>query len=318
MDVHRASLSALATALVRAVHTRCDDPPLIEDPFGDRLVSDDERARLLERLLLTLGPDDQERVQAEPDPHRALDLALQFTPGYGGVVVRARYTEERLEEAMGRGVRQYVLLGAGMDTFSFRRPDLAKRLTIIEIDHPATQGLKRARFEAAGLELGANVEWVAADLESEPLAQVLARSLHRAAEPCFLAWLGVTPYLAPEANFATFQAIATATAPESELVFDYIDRDAFDAVKASQEARRMVAERASTEEPFLAGFDPVALAEELASVGLELLEDLDPGEAEARYCAGRADGLRLRAPGHIARARVTARRATAAPGSVPS
>src|SRR5262249_35151800 len=99
MDPLRASMSALGTSLLRAIHTRLDRPPLIDDPYGDRLVSDAERAFLLERILLTLSAEARETIQAV-DRERALQLAAHATPAYGGVLVRARYTEEKLARAV--------------------------------------------------------------------------------------------------------------------------------------------------------------------------------------------------------------------------
>ncbi len=304
MDVRRASFTALASSLLRAVHTRCDAPPLVEDPFGDRLLSQEERVLVLERLLLTLSPEERSRIEAESDPDRALDLAARSTPAYGGILVRARYTEDVLDAAIERGVRWYVLLGAGMDTLALRRRDLAGRLEIVEIDYPATLDLKRERLAAVGVEVPPHLHWVPADLEREPLRDVLARSPYPNRPLALFSWLGVTPYLTREANFATLADIARIAAPRSEVVFDYLDRSAFDALHASAEAKRMVAERSRTQEPFRCGFDPDEMSGELARLGFDLVEDLDPAAAEARYCAARSDGLRLRAPGHIVRARV--------------
>jgi methyltransferase (TIGR00027 family) len=307
MDAARASVTALATSLIRAVHTRCDDPRLFDDPYGDRLVSDDERSLILQRLLLTLAPSRRELIGqlATANPGGALNLALRETPGYVGVVVRVCYTEDHLAAAIERGVRQYVLVGAGLDTFALRRPDLVSKLEIFELDHAATQGMKRDRLARAGLTPPANLHFVATDFEKESVADALSRSPYRAGDAAFFAWLGVTPYLTREANLGTLRSMASCSAAGSEVVFDYIEQSALDAAHASAEAKRMVEERKSTSEPYVSGFDPERLAAELGAVRMQLIQDLAPQDIERRYCSGRADGLRFTAPGHLVRARTT-------------
>ena len=305
MDAARASVTALATSLIRAVHTRCDDPRLFDDPYGDRFVSDEERSLILQRLLLTLEPARRETIEkvAGADPGRALDMALHETPGYAGVVVRVCYTEDHLSAAIERGVGQYVLVGAGMDTFAFRRPDLERKLQIFELDHAATQGLKRQRLARAGLVPPANLHFVATDFESESIADALARSPYRVGDAAFFAWLGVTPYLTREANLATLRSMASSAAAGSEVVFDYIEQAALDGRGASADAKRMVEERKTTDEPYVSGFEPEHIAEDLRGVGMQLIEDLGPRDLERRYGSGRADSLRFIAPGHLVRAR---------------
>src|SRR6185437_16545034 len=136
-----------------------------------------------------------------------------------GVIIRSRYAEDALKAAAQRGTRQYVLIGAGFDSFVLRRPAFANGIEIFEIDHPATQALKIERIRACGITLPASVHFIAADLASETLASALARSSFRGGEPAFFSWLGVTVYLTREANMATLRAVASSSAAGSELVF---------------------------------------------------------------------------------------------------
>lgn len=304
MKADRASVSALATSLIRAVHTRCDVPTILEDPYGDRLITDAERSFLLDRLLLSLSAEKREEIGAIRDRDRALDLVVRANPAYAAVVVRARYTEDRLSDALERGVRQYVLIGAGMDTFAIRRPDLTGRLQVFEIDHPATQALKRERLAQADIEPPSNLHFLAVDLENESVAEVLSRSAYAPDAPAFFALLGVTQFLTREANLASMQAIASDAAPGSEVVFDYLDLDAFSADRAAEAIQRIRVERSTSDEPWVSGFDSKLLRADLAAVGLELVEDLSPVEAQARYCADRTDGLRMTPHVHLARGRV--------------
>lgn len=298
----RASRTAITAALMRAVHTRLDQPCLIDDPWGDRLVATEEKAALYQRIMASVDAETRARLTRLGSQQAVIDIALRRHRTYGGVIIRSRYAEDALAAAVARGVRQYVLIGAGLDSFSVRQPAWARQLTIFEIDHPASQAMKRERLAACAVEVPANVCFVAADLSTEPLAAVLKRSTLVRATPSFFSWLGVTIYLTREANLATLRGVATAAAVGSEIVFTYVDQRVFDARIPEFETLR--AGPAAVGEPWLSGFDPRLLAAELIRVGMVLREDLDGAALQARYCAGRTDGLSPGAVGHIARALV--------------
>jgi methyltransferase (TIGR00027 family) len=293
-------VSALAAGLFRAVHTRCDTPPLLDDQLGEHFLLDAERGVVLERLLRMLSPEERADIEAVLDPARALDLAVRANPAYGTIVVRSRYAEDRLMEALAAGVSQYVLIGAGMDTLGFRRPDLLDSLAIIELDHPATQAMKRDRLARAGLQPPPNLRFIPADLEEDSVAAALVRGGYDPGAPAFFACLGVTPYLSHAANRSILGATGAAVVG-SRLVFDYLDLGAFGA-EAPEATQRMAAERASSDEPWRSGFDPATLAGELAMAGLALVEDLDSGALGERYLQNRSDGLAVNPNCHLAMA----------------
>ena len=268
----------MATSLMRAAHTRLSSAPLIEDPWGEILLDDAER----------------EALPLEP---------LLGHPTFGTVIVRSRYTEDALRSAVGAGVRQYVVLGAGMDSFALRRPHYAAELEIIELDLPGTQAMKLQRLRERGVAPADGVHYVAADLGREPLGQALARSPYRPEQPAFFAWLGVATYLTREANLATLRAIAASAAPGSELVFSYIEARELDPARASGDLEAVRAAVAAGGEPWVSGFDPSTLADDLGAAGLALVEDLDGELQRQRYCAGREDELRPVPTIHIVRAR---------------
>jgi methyltransferase (TIGR00027 family) len=284
-----ASRTALATALMRAAHTRLDPNPLINDPWGDRLVP--EAARELFRQVA------QSRMGASADDY------FLASPAYANVIFRTRYTEDALKAAVAKGVRQYVIIGAGFDSFALRRPDFAADLEIFEIDHPATQTLKIEQLKGCGIVPPKSVHFIAADLAQRSVAQTLSDSPFRSDLPAFFSWLGVTMYLTREANAATLRSIASFAMPGSELAFTYIDEKV---LKSGSESFQQLAKTvASLGEPFLSGFDPHVFEQELRSCGLTLIEDLNGAEIAARY--GRAN---IKSAGeasrisHIALARV--------------
>jgi methyltransferase (TIGR00027 family) len=220
------------------------------------------------------------------------------------VLGRARYNEEKLSDAIRNGIWQYVIVGAGLDTFALRRPDLRNCLRVLELDHPLTQALKRDRLVQAALAVPPNLHFCPTDFERERVATALARSPYDPAIPTFFSWLGVTYYLTREAISNTLTSIRTVAGTGSEIVLDYADSAMFVPEHQSPAMRALFKWAESLGEPFISGFDPGTFAEELAALGFEVLEDLDHETQEARYFASRADGLRPVAPTHFAHARL--------------
>lgn len=283
MDASTPSRTALVTALMRSLHTRRDPLPLLQDPWGERLVPGSVRE------LPALG-----------------ERALRAASSYTGVITRSRFTEDALHEAVACGVRQYVLVGAGFDSYSLRVQEDRGDLRIYEVDHPATQSFKLRRLDEAGIPRPARVRFLAADLADEDLAAVLARSDYDPLAPAFFSWLGVTMYLTRAANELALRGIARCAAVGSELVFTYIDALVFNPEAGEAYARfeRLRREVAAIGEPFLCGFDPATLPQELAALGFELLEDLSDTDLVSRYDPQGRNALRTSRHSRIARARL--------------
>jgi methyltransferase (TIGR00027 family) len=303
MEQPRASLTALGAALMRAAHTRLASWPLINDPWGDRLVPEAERDAVLSVVLQGLSPAARKRCEGLEDASTLLDTALQLHAGYGWAVLRTRYAEDALQMAVGRGVHQYVIVGAGFDSLALRQPAFARHLDIFEIDHAATQELKRERLHECGVPLPGTLHFVPADLSHEDLGAALARSAFRPTEPAFFSWLGVTQYLTREANLATLRSIVACSAPGSQLVFTYLDQSELREDDASGRDRSLHMAFAAAREPWVSGFDASLLAQDLAGIGFTLLEDLDGVDVKARYCADLTDIFPMPAS-HIVHAEV--------------
>ena len=296
------SRTALVTSLMRALHSRHDSSPLLDDPWGDRLVPLSERERMRERILA--GMDEEARTRALRAPDAVLDDFLLGNAAFPGVVIRSRYAEDALREATLRGIRQYVLLGAGFDSFALRRPSFSDGLDIFEVDHPVTQDFKVQRIKDCGVSLPSTVHFLSANLANEDLASVLARSSFRSDEPAFFSWLGVTVYLTRQANLATLRSVATVGAPGSELVFTYVDQSEFASGGARSPDDANAKAVAAMGEPYLSGFDPKRIENDLTNVGLELIEDLDGGGMSRRYGRTGSNALKPAGSLHIALARV--------------
>ena len=303
MEDSRVSLTALLTAYARAYHATHAIPKLFNDTLADRLFTEGERAYFGESLAEALKFLDPERAAACPD--RATALAWYMRLQGGPITLsRSRYTEDSLVGAVGQGVQQYVILGAGMETFAFRQSELMQRLHVFEVDHPATQTFKRQRLAELGWELPAHLHFVPLDFTRESLAAALGRPPYDPRVPSFFSWLGVTYYLTREVVLDTLRAIADIAPAGSYVVFDYMDPDAFVPERAAKRMQRMQAIVRQAGEPMKAGFDPSRLAADLETLGLRLQEDLSPADIEERYFRGRSDGYHAYEHVHFAQVAV--------------
>jgi methyltransferase (TIGR00027 family) len=288
VEPDRASWTARLAASARAYHYAHDSPRVFEDFLADTLLTPEDR----EAMEKQWAP-----VAADSEPRRARSGAH--------VLGRARYNEDKLSDAIDKGISQYVIVGAGLDTFALRRPDLQDRLRVFELDHPVTQSLKRDRFFRAGLVVPPHLHFCPTDFERDSVGSSLSRSPFDPAVPTFFSWLGVTYYLTREAIGNTLTSIGAMAAPDSELVMDYADSAALVPANQSPQVRDLFVRLHSVGEPLISGFGPRTLPDELAALGFELLEDLDARAQEARYFAGRVDGFRPVEFAHLAHARRT-------------
>jgi len=259
-----ASQTADGVAVLRAMHLLLDGkPPILDDPVSLRLVG-------RERVVAILA-----------NPERA---AVPATAGLRShVVLRSRYAEDRLEAAVGRGIGQAVALGAGLDTFAYRQPAWAAGLRIFEVDHLASQLMKRDRLAAAGIVIPANVAFVAVDLDTERLGSALAAAGFEAERPAFASCLGVLAYLAPGTVDRVFEW-AASLARGSEFVFTF-------AQPAEGPERGTAARAAELDEPWRTRLEPEAIGRRLRDLGFSSVSFVEPAEAAA-YFAGRTDALR--------------------------
>ena len=275
-DRYRSRTAEIAAGS-RAWHLLHDDPIVFRDPFAIQFTPRTWQMILKSRALNWL-------IVAS----KTFDWVY---PLRAELLGRAQFTEEQLQKAIKVGIDQYVLLGAGLDSFAFRRKDLTSRLKVYELDHPASQKAKRSRLAKLNIDLPMNLEFVAIDFEKESVADALARSSYSKERPCFFSWLGVTYYLTGEAIFSTLRSIAAYAKPTSEIVFDYmIPKELLDPLNMQmmKKVERSVARRG---EPLVSRFDPLTLPHEVCDLGFELVEHLSPTEQQKRYFADRNDDL---------------------------
>jgi methyltransferase (TIGR00027 family) len=296
MEEGRPSFTALGAAMFRAAHLLLDDPPKIfEDTFALRLCGCENEAALRVQL---------DQVAAEIARSTSPDFAqIALRHLRASVIVRSRYVEDELDRAIKRGVSQYVILGAGLDSFAYRRSDVAKVLRIFEVDHPATQAWKRERLQDLGVASPDNLAFVPVDFEKQSLVERLQKGGYRSDAAAVFSWLGVVVYLTSDAIFGTLRTIASL-ALGTEIIFEYpLPGELLD-VEAQQVLAVVGAAAAARNEPLLTFFEPARLAEEVRRLGFSEVWDFGPKEASSLYFADRTDGLRPRAALHLMGARV--------------
>lgn len=300
MPENQISITALVTAFARAYHSEYDSPKIFDDFLAPKLFTPEEYVYFSHNLAKSVEFFDPKFAATGPDETAALAHVMQIQNG-PVTLSRSHYTEDCLEASVKQGVEQYVILGAGLDTFAFRRPDLLKKLQVFEVDHPATQNGKRQRIARLGWETPRQLHFVPVDFASDNLATALQQSGYDPQKTSFFSWLGVTLYLTRQAVFDTLQSIATIASPGSIIVFDYLDTNAFIPERTEKRVQLMqeVVRRAG--EPVKTGFDPETLGELLAESGLSLAENLGPSDIEALYFKGRTDNYHAKAHFHFAR-----------------
>jgi methyltransferase (TIGR00027 family) len=257
--------TAFATAYARAYHQVADDPRILTDPVVARLVGVTN-----EELSAVAEPtDDRPGSGATYRPRRLFFAA------------RARFAEDRVAAGITVGVRQVVILGAGLDTFAYRNSH--RDLRIFEVDHPATQAWKRRRLYQAGIDLPETLTFVPVNFETDMLATELEATRFIRADPAVFVWLGVVYYLTPEAVIATLEYIAGQGQP-TEVIFDYLQPAETEGERAQLEVRE---ERvAAAGEPWFSYFTPADITAQLGALGFTDIEDRSAAQLIDSYLDG--------------------------------
>jgi methyltransferase (TIGR00027 family) len=273
----------ILTAVARALH-REEPPPWVLDDY----------------LAAALAGDEGNAIRAELVQALPADSLLSFCRWN---CVRARYVEDLVESSvLGGDATQYVILGAGLDTFAYRRRDLAESLRVFEVDQTESQAWKRARLDAAGVAVPDNVVLAPVDFETQPLGEGLRQAGVDFSQPTIVSWLGVTMYLTRPAIDATLSALA-GLSPGSRLVLTYNLPP--DAVRGLDSATGAAVSSVVTAmgEPFVTLFRPPEIEAVLRRHGYRVVDHFGPDEAVVTYFAGR-DEVRLGVPQRLATATI--------------
>ena len=278
------SRTAYGVAMSRAAHQIFDLPRVFEDPVA----------------LTIMGPKVTGGIRA---------AERRFNGRYARalrafLVARSRIAEDALGEAVARGVRQYVVLGAGLDTFAHRNPHAALGLRVFEVDHPATQEWKRQMISRAHLGSPESLVYVSVNFESQRLAEQLIVNGFQAHQPTFFSWLGVTMYLSHEAIHETLRFVAQSRISRSGIVFDYLTLPPRYALLRRWGLRLLKRRVAAAGEPWRTFYDPAQLHRELTGLGFATVRDFGSDEINARFFDHADARLRVGGFGRVVLARI--------------
>lgn len=271
------SRTALGAALHRAAHQTRECGLVFNDPLACAII----------------GMTPQEAAEKDGGDERRRRMRLF-------IAARSSLAERRIAAAVARGVRQVVVLGAGLDTFGLRNPHAAGGLRVFEVDHPSTQAWKRERIAAMGVEAPSLI-FAPCDFERDDLGDALTRAGVDRVAPIFFMWLGVTPYLTHDAAMTTLGVIAAT--PGAEVVFDYTEGAERDQGEARAFHKELLERVAAVGEPIIGFFQPDALARDLAALGMTEQEDFNSQEIAVRFFGVPRDQVPSGAAGHVIWAR---------------
>lgn len=269
------SRTAEGVALLRALEQL--------QPAGRRILNDVYAAAFLQHPLLRLI------ARSWLFSRLMLRFLNRWSPGAQEMLtLRARLADDLAAE-MAAGLEQIVILGAGFDTMALRIKDALRAVTVFEVDHPATQAVKREAFARFGIP--ANVRFAAVDFERDDFVAELRVAGFAPERPSLIIWVGVTYYLTMQAITRAMNQIAALGGAGTRLVFDYILAEVIDGTSQNRDALSKARRMARLGEPWLFGLAPEQVCDYLASFGFKLIKDYGAADLRARYCSQRRMGL---------------------------
>lgn len=288
MKNNKASITALITAYGRMYHAINESPKIFDDFLGKELITKEEYEIIGDVLAESIKfflPDKSE-ICADKESALKAVIQNQIAPI---TLSRSRYTEDMLKLFIKDGVEQYVILGAGFDTFGFRNRELLKYIDVFELDHPATQKLKLEKIRRAGLEIPERLHFISVDFSNNNFIDEIKKSTFDSNKLTFYSWLGVTYYLEKEEILNTLTDIWKISPKGSYIVFDYADCNMFNNKKTTRRVQNIIHAVSQSGEPMKSCYSYNELVSVLERTGFQLYEHLTPLEIEDRYFKGRSD-----------------------------
>ena len=281
---NKASITALLSAFGRAWHTEHEENPIFSDHKAKTLLSDEEYKMMSTYVLSGIdffAPEKKDIFKDDTETMRYLiNTHIAPTP-----LCRSAYCETALKTAMRTGTEQYVILGAGFDTFAFREPEFMQKYMVYEIDHPKTQADKMERIARAGLDIPDNLIFVGVDFTQDNLGEMLLSAGFDKTKKTFFSWLGVSYYLCREDIEKMLENISSFAADGSTLLFDYADAGLF----SSDEKRvqNMIAMAKAGGEEMKSSFDYWSIEQMLSDYGFLIYEFLEPKDIQTQIIGKR-------------------------------
>ncbi len=291
MKKNESSLTSLISAFGRAYHSKFDSPKIFDDLIAKDLITEKEFEDVRENMMNGIqffNPDIAKKFQDRPDEILKWITQVQLSPT---PLARASFCENILLHEIVLGVKQYVILGAGLDTFCFRNPELKDSLDIFEVDHPATQDFKKIRLKNANYHIPDNLHFVPMDFTKEFNLQNLIEKGFMPNKKTFFSLLGVTYYLTKEENTNLLSKIFSKIPLGSSIVFDYADDKLFEEKGMSNRVQNMVQMASASGEPMKSCFSYHEIEKMLENSGLLIYEHLSPVDINKQFFSNRRDYL---------------------------
>ena len=274
---NKASITALMSSFGRAFHAENEEHPVFADHLAKKLITEEEYAAVQGYILSGAQFFEPEIASAALQPkdmlRRLVNVHIAPSP-----LCRTTYTEKALKSAVLTGTKQYVILGAGMDTFAFRETEFLSKYRVFEVDHSLTQADKLERITCVGWAVPDNLSFVPVDFTKDSLAEQLVAAGFDPPVKSFFSWLGVTYYLSTEAIDTMLSALSSLCADGSTLVFDYPDENFFDASERRVQNTIMMAKAGG--EPMQSAFSYSELEMLLEKHGFLIYELLTPHDIQ--------------------------------------
>jgi len=276
---------------MRAAHLLYHKPVVFNDPYALRLTSPALRRVCQNRFFSWF--------------FNGKFISKSLRPITAQVVSRAKYAEEKLEQAVSKDITQYVIISAGLDSFCLRRPDFSTGLQIYEIDHPATQQVKQKRLLEISTAFPEGVEFLGVDLEKRTIAEALTASTFLKEKKAFFSWLGTIPYLSEKAVYNVFRDLGSYAVRGSEIVFDYSippDMWTLEDRQALVRILRIVERQGEAVQSY---FEPDAFPDIVTHLGYHIIENISPAGINQKYFSDRSDGLMTHSAAYIIHAEIS-------------
>jgi methyltransferase (TIGR00027 family) len=290
VEDHRDSITSLISAFSRAYHCEHDSPIIFDDFIAKNLISREEflgiRGNMV-RNIQFFNKEIADRCRNDQDEMLRWITQVQLSPI---TLSRSAYCEKVLLNELQLGLKQYVILGAGLDTFCFRRPELAGRLDVFEVDFPSTQDFKKQRLNNAQLEFPNRLHFVPMDFTKRFSIPILLQEGFKH-EKTFCSFLGVSYYLTKDEIKSLFQHVFSLVPPGSSIVFDYADDRLFSEQGRSNRVQNMVHMAAAGGEPMKSCFSYEEIEHLLNDIGLLIYEHLSPDDINEQFFSNRTDYL---------------------------
>lgn len=291
MENNVSSITSLISAFARAYHSMYDTPKIFDDFIAKDLITHQEFADIRENMINGIAFFNQEiakKFQDHPDEILKWITQVQLSPT---PLARAAYCEKVLLHEIILGVKQYVILGAGLDTFCFRHPELNKTLEIFEIDYPATQDFKRGRLANAHYPIPENLHFAAMDFTKDFTVQPLVEEGFIPNKKTFFSLLGVSYYLTKEENANLMKKLFTEVPSGSSIIFDFADDKLFEEKGMSNRVQNMLQMTSVGGEPMKSCFTYNEIEKVLENSGLLIYEHLSPVTINDQFFRNRTDYL---------------------------